>query len=303
MGKGDDPNCNAAVAAGTAGATMMTAASVDDPHPAGAEQIDALLDLKGRVVADSYKDFDPGALARWAQRFNSRSYFEEHVGSDHTTFYTLGPADKPYAMGALKVRDGNAYIGDLYCAAAGQGHGSEMMDFLLGQAHEQGLQDAVADVFSTNQGAKRFLQREGFVPDGGYVEQSLGVWVHRMRRPVVMHRAYELSMCSPRALMGMNDKELRREAMQLRSAHAIARDRAEKRALLQERFPERPAAMLDGMAEAIWRQVRDIDFAEDGSSVILKGGHPGGEDAAVWVQVRADGSREQVEPDPDYFWV
>ena len=301
MGKGDDPNCAAAVTGGTAGA--MTAAALVDPRPAGPEQIDALLDLKGRVVADAYKDLDQDALARWSERFNSRSYFEERVGSDHTTFYTLGPADNPYAMGALKVRDGDAYIGDLYCAATGQGHGSEMMDFLLGQAHEQGLQEAVADVFSTNRGAKRFLQREGFVPDGGYVEQSLGVWVHRMRRPVLMDRAYELSMCSPRALMGMTDKELRREAMQLRSKHALARDRAEKRALLQERFSERPAVMLDGMAEAIWHQVRDIDFAEDGGSVILKGGHPGGEDGAMWVQVNADGSREQVEPDPDYFWI
>jgi len=52
MGKGDDPNCAAAELSHQQAVTL----TAETPREAAAEQIDALLDLKARVVADDLFD-------------------------------------------------------------------------------------------------------------------------------------------------------------------------------------------------------------------------------------------------------
>jgi len=175
-----------------------------------------------------------------------------------------------------------------------------MLCFLLDRARKLGLGEAVADVFATNHRAKEFLRHHGFVPRSGYAEASLGVWVRRMTRPVTLNRAYELSLLTPGKLRDVSDDDLRLQALRLRAWHRKARERAERRAILHERYPDQPAGLLDAMAVAGWREVHGIEFHPDGRGAIMKGDHPSGDGRTLWIAVDADGTSREIFPRADY---
>ena len=152
------------------------------PWVAGASDIDALVALKATVATDTYRSLaTTPQWSQWQQRFCSASYFADRLGPD-AIFLAVGPRQHPIAMGALKYRDGKAYIGDLYCAARGQGWGRLLFDSMLELARGQGLRVAVCDVFESNTPALRFFAKLGFTPVSTWEEQSLNVPVIRQER-------------------------------------------------------------------------------------------------------------------------
>lgn len=152
------------------------------PWVAGASDIGALVALKATVTTDTYRSLAmTPQWSEWQQRFCSPSYFVERLGPD-AIFLAVGPRQQPIAMGALKYRDGKAYIGDLYCATRGQGWGRLLFDSMLELAREQGIRVAVCDVFESNTPALRFFAKLGFTPVSSWEEQSLKVSVVRHER-------------------------------------------------------------------------------------------------------------------------
>lgn len=196
-----------------------------DPQPlvhqpvreATVADISALVALKQHVVDRTYFELRGPALEQWKQRFCTPEYFEERIGPD-ATFVVIEsvagepcvqckgrgsypphtrqvcnrcnakrvePESAPIAVGALKLRDGKGYVGDIYCFAKGDGIGDEIHDRLVELAAAADVDTLVADVFSTNEHATGWMSNHlGYRPVSGYQEQSLGVWVWRYERPV-----------------------------------------------------------------------------------------------------------------------
>jgi RimJ/RimL family protein N-acetyltransferase len=152
------------------------------PWVACASDIEALVALKATVATDTYSSLaTTPQWSEWQQRFCSPTYFAERLGPD-AIFLAVGPRQQPIAMGALKYRDGKAYIGDLYCATRGQGWGRLLFDSMLELARQRGLRVAVCDVFESNVPALRFFAKLGFIPVSSWEEQSLKVPVIRHER-------------------------------------------------------------------------------------------------------------------------
>jgi len=155
---------------------------------AGAEDIPALRELKLEVVRRTYAEFEGPALREWEQRFCSDDYLHERIPArpnergEISYFYVAGPRERPEGMAALKVRDGKAYLGDIYVRRPQRSLGTKLPEQLFSEARERGLAHAVADCFSTNEPCLRWLQKHGFEIVSGCEEGSLGVWVHRLER-------------------------------------------------------------------------------------------------------------------------
>jgi GNAT superfamily N-acetyltransferase len=252
-------------------------------------------------VRRAYAQFDGPALDAWIDRFASQRYFQERMDSEDCEFFVLGEPGAPYAMGALKVRDGKAYVGDLYCAAPGNGHGRQLMKQALERADRMGLGEAVCDVFSSNEEALRFVRRAGFAPVGGYLEQSLGVWVHRLSRPVSPDPISVAAQQEPSKILRDDslDRDQQRAAVKARFTLGRAWQRAHRRAQLQQLHGEQDPQLLDAIAAHSLHQVRTVDFDAEGA--ILKGVHPGGEEEPYWLRVRSDGTSERLTA-PDDAW-
>jgi ribosomal protein S18 acetylase RimI-like enzyme len=140
--------------------------------------------LKTRVVDDAYAGFQPEAVAAWKRRFCSEAYFRDRLRDPalETEFYLVGTHSHPVAMGALKLRDGAGYIGDLYVERRGHGLGSALLADLIDRARGRGLCKVVADAFAVNERVIGWLEGHGFTLVSTYVESSLGVPVHRFER-------------------------------------------------------------------------------------------------------------------------
>lgn len=156
---------------------------------AGAEDIPALRELKLEVVRRTYAEFEGPALREWEERFCSERYLAERIPArpnergEISYFYVAGPRQRPEGMAALKLRDGKAYLGDIYVRRPRRGLGTRLLLGMLEAARdEHGLRVAVADCFSSNEPCLRWLQKHGFEIASGYEEGSLGVWVHRLER-------------------------------------------------------------------------------------------------------------------------
>lgn len=143
-----------------------------------------MLELKREVTRATYAGFGEEPLSDWQERFCSKVYFSERVGSEDSAFFIVGDPLRPVGMGALKTRDGRAYFGDLYVRAPGRGIGRRLFAARLALARQWGLSEGVCDVFSNNQRALDFVHRNGFREADGYRERSLGIWVHRLARPI-----------------------------------------------------------------------------------------------------------------------
>jgi ribosomal protein S18 acetylase RimI-like enzyme len=156
------------------------------------DDADALRTLKNDVVDATWgHGYPSAALDAWKARFASAAYFVERLalspGAPLTNFFVAGPSQKPCGMIALKVRDGRAYIGDLYVRQPGRGVGRRLLRHAQEQGTCLGLEVAVADVFVDNGPAYALLDSEGFQQEDEYIESSLGVRVVRLSHPLTSH--------------------------------------------------------------------------------------------------------------------
>jgi ribosomal protein S18 acetylase RimI-like enzyme len=150
------------------------------------EDVPALRGLKRAVVAETWgRDHDTADVDHWLGRFAVPGYFAARIdaGPDcASTFFVVGPPDVPTGMAALKVRDGRAYIGDVYVAQRGQGIGRRLLGHALEEAKGLGLPLAMADVFDGNQAALHLLRAHGFRKVEEYTEPSLRIAVSRLAK-------------------------------------------------------------------------------------------------------------------------
>lgn len=180
MGKGSGDNCRQPM---TLDAAVEPQHSLIASRRADVEDLPAMFELKLQVTSRIYADL-AGAekLAEWQRRFCSEDYFIQRLNAADNEFFSVERGARIVAMAALKVRNGKAYMGDLYCAEDGRGWGQQLAAQRLARAQEMGLPGAVCDVFSTNQRALRFVRKQGYTVVDGYTEQSFGVHVHRLAK-------------------------------------------------------------------------------------------------------------------------
>lgn len=160
---------------------------------AGRQDVALLSALKEEVVDATWgRDYPTTALEAWKARFTSPAYFAERLAPSAdrplTKFFIAGPSSAPDGMVALKVRDGRAYIGDLYVRTSGRGIARQLLEHAEAEAQALGLHEAVADVFESNRAAYELLVSDGFRKDDEYVEESLGTRVLRLSRALAQDR-------------------------------------------------------------------------------------------------------------------
>jgi ribosomal protein S18 acetylase RimI-like enzyme len=156
---------------------------------AGLDDAEALRALKDAVVDATWGDvYDRAALDAWKARFVSHAYFAERLvdspDTPLTRFYIAGPRSAPLGMIALKVREGRAYVGDLYVRAPRRGIGRRLLWRAEDEAVALGFDAVVADVFDGNRPAYALLASEGFREEGEYLDSSLRTRVLRLSRPL-----------------------------------------------------------------------------------------------------------------------
>lgn len=145
-----------------------------------------LANLKREAATHVYAAFPRSSLASWHQRFSTEDYFTDRIERRDlpTTFFVMGPRGNIRGLVSLKERGGEAYIGDLYALEPAAAVSRRLVAAALEAAARQSFSRVFADVFSNNERALRFFTKLGFTVAGGYREQSLGVWVHRVVRDV-----------------------------------------------------------------------------------------------------------------------
>lgn len=148
---------------------------------ASQEDVMAMVELKREIVKEIYGPLGAEKLKEWMGRFVTPRYFAERIGEE-AVFFVAGDPQDPIAIAALKKRDGKAYLGDLYCRVRHQGMGSLLERRCIELAKAWGLKEGVCDVFSTNQLALTFVQKQGWEQKSEYEEQSFKIPVYRFSK-------------------------------------------------------------------------------------------------------------------------
>lgn len=166
---------------------MPTVDSAVRIRGANLEDVPRLVALKRLVASRAYAALPTKALETWQERFSTAEYFDQRITDRNrrTVFFVaLDDDDSLLGLVSMKERNHRAYLGDLYVVAQGRGVARALVDQAFEQARRWGLTSVATDVFESNSLAMAFVTRLGFREETEYREQSLGVRVHRLSRPV-----------------------------------------------------------------------------------------------------------------------